>query len=475
MKLFFRLLAFSFILLTISEDAFSQSAIYACGHIRRQRETAIDNLRNSGYNTAIIFNVNVEIDGSLTTDYTWSTQTAAEAGGVICYRGEYVFDEFQPHYIDDVKAIITPPTSVERLEICIGGWGNGSYGNINRLVETEGTGENSILYKNFKALKEALPDVVAVNNDTEQDYYVDSAVKFHKMLYELGFKTTIAPYTMRDYWQRLVAGLHEEYPGACDRVYLQTYGGGAMNNPANWMIFGDIPMYVGFDCEANANRTAMNTSMTRWAKTEGVVGGFLWNYNSEARNHNEWAANINRIFSDITVEKPAATFYGDAGFKGYAVELGEGTYRQSDMARHGIAAKDISSFEVKGGYKLTLYKNNDLTGDSETWTASAETLDKEWDNMACSLKIEYTGEEEDENAGTGEIEAAEKIFVTVTPEGVKVTGTVPGETIRLYNIDGQKTMEKESTSGETLLPVTSLPSGLYILTLSDRPLKIFIR
>ena len=85
------------LLMAGAADLYAQSAIYACGHIRRTRETAITNLKNSGYTTAILFNVNVENDGSLTTDFSWDTQTAAEAGGIICQNGEYVFDKYQVH------------------------------------------------------------------------------------------------------------------------------------------------------------------------------------------------------------------------------------------------------------------------------------------------------------------------------------------------------------------------------------------
>lgn len=88
----------TFIMLSLlvagAADLYAQSAIYACGHIRRTRETAIPNLKNSGYTTAILFNVNVEKDGSLTTDYSWDSQTPAEAGGIICQNGEYVFDRY---------------------------------------------------------------------------------------------------------------------------------------------------------------------------------------------------------------------------------------------------------------------------------------------------------------------------------------------------------------------------------------------
>ena len=91
-------LLLSFLLGAIAvADVSAQSAIYACGHIRRSRTTAITKLRNSGYTTAIIFNINVEVDGSLTTDFSWDSQTAAEAGGIICRDGKYTFGTYQPN------------------------------------------------------------------------------------------------------------------------------------------------------------------------------------------------------------------------------------------------------------------------------------------------------------------------------------------------------------------------------------------
>ncbi len=55
-------------------DTFAQiqyrevSGIYAGGHIRRRRPNTITKLRNSGFTYLILFNVNVEADGTLTTD-----------------------------------------------------------------------------------------------------------------------------------------------------------------------------------------------------------------------------------------------------------------------------------------------------------------------------------------------------------------------------------------------------------------------
>ena len=109
------------------------SGIYVGGHIRRNRPNTISTLRNSGFTYVILFNVHVESDGTLTTD-----------GETIVKNGEYVFAKTQPHYQEDVANLKTAPTSIQRVEICIGGWGNTSYDNIKKLVNSNGTGSSSL-------------------------------------------------------------------------------------------------------------------------------------------------------------------------------------------------------------------------------------------------------------------------------------------------------------------------------------------
>lgn len=453
-------------------DLYAQSAIYACGHIRRTRETAITKLKNSGYTTAILFNVNVEGDGSLTTDFTWDTQTAAEAGGIICQNGEYVFDKYQPHYIDDVKSLVTQPTSISRLEICIGGWGNGSYGHIRDYIKSYGTGEETTLYKNFKALKEAIPEIVAVNNDQEQDYDLETAVEFHRMLAKIGYKTTIAPYMNKSYWEQLVSQLNEE-PGTCDIVYLQTYGGGAGNNPNSWRVFGDVPIYVGFDCESSSNISYMESRFENWRDNAGAQGGFLWNYNSEARDVNEWATAINRIFPTKTVDKPAAYFYENSNYGGYSVTLPEGSFNRSEMALYGIRANDISSFKLVDGYKVTLYTGDNLDGESMTWTESTGSIGNDWNDKACSLKIEAT------NTGIDKVtaEASTGLKASVNADGtsVLVSGAAAG-TVAVYSVSGEKLAETAaSADGNATLSVSSFPAGVYVVKAANGSTKLLKR
>ncbi len=380
------------LLLTLcGADAAAQSGIYVCGHFRRNRASAVTKVRNSGYTNAILFNVDVQEDGTLTTDYDWGNKKAAEAGGIICQDGEYVFGQYQPYYANDIKKLLAAPTSVRRIEICIGGWGNGSYGKIKDLIKKEGTGENSTLYRNFKALKEAIPEIEAVNNDQEQDYDVNTAVEFHKMMYDLGYKTTIAPYMNKSYWQNIVKKINDARKGAVDLVYLQTYGGGAGNNPADWN-FGDIPMWVGFDCESNGNLSEMQSKFSNWKDAAKVVGGFLWNYNSEARTLNDWATAINRIFytRGDDGEPVVARAYSDADFGGYCVELTEGKYCMADLAAIGLKINDLSSLEVTAGYKVTLYKSNACRGTGKEFTESANYVGDAWNDVVQSLKVEST-------------------------------------------------------------------------------------
>ena len=79
-KLLFILLALLHLPATAETEIKAVSGVYVGGHIRRARPTTITNLRQSGFTYALLFNVNVEADGTLTTD-----------GETICKDGQYVF------------------------------------------------------------------------------------------------------------------------------------------------------------------------------------------------------------------------------------------------------------------------------------------------------------------------------------------------------------------------------------------------
>ena len=359
-------------------DSFAQSqyrevsGIYAGGHIRRGRPGTITKLRNSGFTYVILFNVNVEADGTLTTD-----------GETICKNGEYVFAQTQPYYQEDIRNLKTEPTSVSRIEICIGGWGNGSYGNIKNLINSQGTGASSILYKNFKALKQAVPEIDAVNNDQEQDYEVDPAAKFHIMMYNLGYKTTFAPYTYYSYWKSLNDKIRASKPKAVDRVMVQCYDGGAgnVNSVGTWNFTGVSERHPGLLDYSNEWSVEKNLAQFQSWKDQGVAtGGFVWLFNDgydETWDMNGWASGLNRIFGAVTVpeEEVAVRCYSDTNYKGYCVSLPPGEYGQGDLAVYGLKAKDLSSLEiVNADYQVRLYKTTDCTGTNRKCVKSLKGL-----------------------------------------------------------------------------------------------------
>lgn len=359
----------------VSKTIAQSTGVYVGGHIRRERPGTIEKLRNSGFTYIILFNINVEPDGTLTTD-----------GETVCKDGKYVFGNTQPNYVSDIKKLKQAPTTISRIEICIGGWGNESFSRIKELINRHGVGSGTILYKNFKALKNAIPEIDAVNNDDEHCYDVATAVKFHQMMYELGYKTTIAPYTNRSFWENLVSQLGDR----CDRVLIQCYDGGAGNNPSDWHL-GNRAVHAGRMNYQEGGVDACVAQMESWKKNNGVSGGFIWLYNDETWNLNQWATRMLRVFGTKKCDDNIAILYADSDYRGYSKSLGEGSYTQADLAMYGISAKDISSLKVTKGFKITLYENADFTGNSKSWTTDASFVGGDWNDKACSVRIEPNG------------------------------------------------------------------------------------
>lgn len=365
------------------------SGIYAGGHIRRGRPGTITKLRNSGFTYLILFNVNVEADGTLTTD-----------GETICKDGVYVFDQTQPHYQEDIANLKAEHSSIKRIEICIGGWGNGSYGNIRNLVNSQGTSTTSILYRNFKALKKAVPEIDAVNNDQEQDYDVETAAKFHVMMYRLGYKTTIAPYTYKDYWTALVSKIRATTPKAVDRAMIQCYEGGAgnLNSVGTWNFTGVSERHPGLLDYSNDWSVERNLAQFQAWKDQGVAtGGFVWLFNDgydETWDMNGWASGLNRIFGAVNVpeDEVVVRCYSEANYKGYCVNLPVGTFHVGDLAVYGLKANDLASFEFVNNedkfYQITLYTSTDCKGTKMTSRISRKALVDTFKDKVNSIVIE---------------------------------------------------------------------------------------
>ena len=366
-------------LLCIPAMLFAESGVYVGGHIRRERPSTIEKLKKSGFSYVILFNINVESDGTLTCD-----------GETVCKDGVYVFGNTQPEYVSDITSLKQWPTNIRRIDICIGGWGNESYSRIQSLVNSQGTGSGSILYRNFKALKDAIPVIDGVNNDDEHCYDVASAASFHIMMSDLGYKTSLAPYMNKSYWENLATRINSERQGACDRVMVQCYDGGAGNNPCDWHING-LPLYAGRTNYQSSMEESIS-QMQSWKDNCGVSGGFVWVYNDETWDLNDWATRMNRIFGSFqTAQNSVVTVYSDVNYGGYAVGLPLGEHDMAALAAYGIINDDISSLKVPSGYKVTLYDNSGFGGESRTYTSDASYVGDDFNDRCTSIKVSTAG------------------------------------------------------------------------------------
>src|SRR5579864_719678 len=188
------------------------------GPVYKHVAVNIKELKNSGFNELIVWSVEVNSSG----DLNLNGEFPITSGGV------YIGNQTWPDFPTDLKRI--KKGTVTRITLSIGSSNVGDWQNIKALVDAQGTGKDSILYKDFKALKKALP-LDAIDFDDENSYDSSSTIAFAEMLGNLGYHVTMNPYTNAGYWTSVVSQINTALPGTVDGIHLQTFAGGAGNSP----------------------------------------------------------------------------------------------------------------------------------------------------------------------------------------------------------------------------------------------------
>ena len=294
----------------------------------------ISGLRASGMNTMVIFNMDVATNGDFIS------------GGTICSNGVYVGPSNWGSLLNQCRA---QPSSVARIEICIGGWTDPSWTNIKNLIAVNGTNVSTVLYQNLLALKNAL-GIDAIDNDDEGAYDAPSTIKFGQMCASVGLKSTLCPYTNPGYWQAVKTGLGTN----CDQVYLQCYDGGAGNNPATWnTYFGGLKVVTGYwDWERD---TTFLTKMQA-GQSAGSTGGFYWpsctgcNPPADANGMKLYAEWILNTFNPVVTPVTAVDVIGSQVT--FAVSFGGNNTYQWQVIRGG------ATNNINGATNATLTLSN---------------------------------------------------------------------------------------------------------------------
>src|ERR1700722_7637160 len=136
---------------------------YNLGSASGLTTSQINGFRASGFTTMVLFTMSVATNG----DFSYGGQT-------ICTNGVYDGPANWGSLLAQCKAA---PSSVNRIEMCLGGAGDTSWTNIKNLIAANGTNATPVLYQNLSALKAAL-GIDAIDSDDESAFDSASAIQF---------------------------------------------------------------------------------------------------------------------------------------------------------------------------------------------------------------------------------------------------------------------------------------------------------
>jgi len=246
------------------------TGILGGGPVYKNMPANIKQIKNSGFNELIVWSVEVNSVGDLNLNGEFPLTSAGK------YIGKQTYPKFAKQLAETKQGTVT------RITFSVGSSNYGDWEDIKALVDSQGTGKTSILYKDFASLIKALP-VDAIDFDDENSYDAESTEKFAAMLGKLGYKVTINPYVNSSYWTSTVAAINKATPNLVDGVHLQTFAGGDGNSPcASEWNFGSVPVFPGISDQTSAppylSPAATLTQMTAWHKQCGITGGWVWIY-----------------------------------------------------------------------------------------------------------------------------------------------------------------------------------------------------
>jgi hypothetical protein len=306
---------FVLFLTSFGETAFAQTGftgIFGGGPLYINAANNIAELQNSGFTEVIVWSVEVKTNGDLNLNGEFPLTS----------NGVYIGDQLHPDFASNM-ALLKQGT-VQRITFSIGSSNFGDWQDIKALVNSQGTGMDSILYKDFAALKAAIPSLDAIDFDDENSFDSSTTIAFGVMLGQLGYKVNPDPFSNSSYWQNVVAQINTQLPGTVDGVHLQAYAGGAGNNPCVGWDFGDVPVWPGL-WDLNDTPSQVQSIMTGWNMQCGINGGFMWLYDDFVGNGlaAQYAAAINNAVSatGFTLSGPSNVFLNQSSTAKAAITI----------------------------------------------------------------------------------------------------------------------------------------------------------
>src|SRR5690348_7908770 len=203
-------LALFLIVALLGSTAFAQAGftgIFGGGPFYKNAGNNITEIENSGFTEAIVWSVEV----SSTGDLNFNGEFPLTSNGV------YVGNQTWPNFSSDMAQL--KQGTVKRVTFSVGSSNVGDWQDITALVNSQGTGMNSILYKDFAALKAAIPALDAIDFDDENSFNSATTIAFGVMLGQLGYHVAPDAFDNASYWENVTAQINAQAPGTVDGVH----------------------------------------------------------------------------------------------------------------------------------------------------------------------------------------------------------------------------------------------------------------
>ncbi|HEY1768703.1 MAG TPA: hypothetical protein VGG02_00430 [Chthoniobacterales bacterium] len=287
-------------------EAFGQgfTGIFGGGPFYINAANNITEIENSGFTEAIVWSVEVKSNGDLNFNGEFPLTS----------NGAYIGDQTHPDFASNMAQL--KQGTVKRVTFSIGSSNVGDWQDITSLVQSQGTGPGSILYKDFAALKAAIPALDAIDFDDENSFDSPTTIAFAVMLGNLGYHCNPDAFDNNSYWENVVSQTNAQLPGTIDGVHLQCYAGGSGNSPCNGWDFGAVPVWPGL-WDADDSPTEVQNILTNWNTQCGINGGFMWLYDDFVGNGlaAQYANAINTAVSGVgfTLSGPSTVFLDENG------------------------------------------------------------------------------------------------------------------------------------------------------------------
>src|SRR4051812_12190867 len=158
------------------------TGIFGGGPLYINATNNITELKNSGFTEVIVWSVEVKTNGDLNLNGEFPLTS----------NGVYIGDQLHPDFAANMATL--KEGTVRRITFSIGSSNFGDWQDIRDLVNSQGTGQDSILYKDFAALKAAIPALDAIDFDDENSFDSATTIQFGAMLGQLGYNVNPDPF-----------------------------------------------------------------------------------------------------------------------------------------------------------------------------------------------------------------------------------------------------------------------------------------